>query len=118
MPTIANPFVGNVDRPMGDAELMRALRLDLAGELEAIFLYEAHLQATEDPLAKRILADIRDEEREHIGELITLMRHLDPTETENFFEGEEEVHQMMAELGIEPRCCTPEERKRRAKNSK
>ena len=38
MPRFANPFAGNVDRKMTNAELMQALRLDIAGELEAIYL--------------------------------------------------------------------------------
>ena len=63
---------------MTNTELMQALRIDIAGELEAIFLYDAHYQATDDPAAKAVLADIRDEEKAHMGELITLMRHLEP----------------------------------------
>ena len=85
---------------MTNAELMQALRIDIAGELEAIFLYEAHYLATDDPAAKAVLADIRDEEKAHMGELITLMRHLDPKETEFFLEGEGEVQEQLAELGI------------------
>lgn len=100
MPSFPNPFAGNVDRKMTNAELMQALRIDIAGELEAIFLYDAHYQATDDPAAKAVLADIRDEEKAHMGELITLMRHLDPTETEFFLEGEGEVQEKLAELGI------------------
>ena len=100
MPSFPNPFAGNVDRKMTNTELMQALRIDIAGELEAIFLYDAHYQATDDPAAKAVLADIRDEEKAHMGELITLMRHLDPTETEFFLEGEGEVQEKLAELGI------------------
>ena len=100
MPNFPNPFSGNVDRKMTNAELMQALRIDIAGELEAIFLYEAHYLATDDPAAKAVLADIRDEEKAHMGELITLMRHLDPKETEFFLEGEGEVQEQLAELGI------------------
>ena len=42
MPSFPNPFAGNVDRKMTNTELMQALRIDIAGELEAIFLYDAH----------------------------------------------------------------------------
>lgn len=101
MPSFANPFAGNVNRKMTNEELMQALRLDIAGELEAIYLYESHYLATDDPVAKAVLADIRDEEKAHMGELITLMRHLDPKETELFLEGEEEVLEELSELGIE-----------------
>lgn len=100
MPSFANPFVGNVDRKMTNAELMQALRLDIAGELEAIYLYESHYLATDDPAAKAVLADIRDEEKAHMGELITLMRHLDPAETAFFLDGEGEVQEKLEELGI------------------
>jgi len=102
MPSFANPYGGDVPKKITKAELIQAIRLDIAGELEAIFLYDAHVLATEDELAKKVLADIRDEEKAHIGELMTLMRHLDPEEAEHFASGEGEVHEMMQELGIDP----------------
>lgn len=101
MPSFVNPFTGNVPRKMTNAELMQALRLDIAGELEAIYLYEAHYLATDDPAAKAVLADIRDEEKAHMGELITLMRYLDPRETELFLGGEGEVKEMLEDLKID-----------------
>jgi len=100
MGAFPNPFAGNVSRKMSNAELMQALRYDISGELEAIFLYDAHYHATDDPAAKAVLADIRDEEKVHVGELITLMRYLDPKEAEFFLEGEEEVNEMLEKLGI------------------
>ena len=102
MPSFANPYGGDVPRKISTAELIQAIRIDIAGELEAIFLYDAHVLATEDPLAKKVLADIRDEEKAHIGELMTLLRHLDPEEEKHFLSGEGEVREMMAELGINP----------------
>ncbi len=101
MPSFANPFAGNVDRKISKPELIQALRLDIAGELEAIFLYEAHALATEDPLVKKVLMDIRDEEKQHCGELYRLMRYLDPELAELMMDGETEVKEMMEELGIE-----------------
>ena len=32
MPNFPNPFSGNVDRKMTNAELMQALRIDIAGD--------------------------------------------------------------------------------------
>lgn len=100
MASFANPFAGNVPRKLTKEELIQAIRLDIVGELEAIFVYDAHVQATDDPVAKRIISDIRDEEKAHIGELMTLLRHLDPQEAIHFAEGEEEVKEMLAELNI------------------
>ncbi|MCE5342103.1 MAG: ubiquinone biosynthesis protein COQ7, partial [Eubacteriales bacterium] len=72
MPSFANPFQGNVSRKMSKEELIQAVRLDIAGEIEAIFLYDAHVQATDLELAKAVIGDIRDEEQVHVGERMTL----------------------------------------------
>ncbi|MFZ5969328.1 MAG: demethoxyubiquinone hydroxylase family protein [Bacillota bacterium] len=101
MPSFANPFSGNVDRKISNEELIQAIRLDIAGELEAIYIYDAHVQATDNPIAKKVIADIRDEEKAHVGELMALLRILDPREGELFAEGEEEVREMLQDLGIE-----------------
>lgn len=100
MPAFANPFQGNVERKMTKQELIQAIRLDIAGELEAIYVYDAHVQATDEEIAKKVIADIRDEEKAHVGELMTLLRILDPMEAELFFSGEAEVKEMLEDLGI------------------
>ena len=100
MPNFANPFQGNVNRKMSKEELIQAIRLDIAGELEAIFVYDAHVQATDDPIAKQVISDIRDEEKAHVGELMTLLRVLDPLEAEHFASGEGEVKEMLEALGM------------------
>lgn len=100
MPSFANPFAGNVNKKLSKEELIQAVRLDIAGELEAIFLYDAHVQATDDEIAKTVIGDIRDEEKAHVGELMSLLRTLDPKEAELFADGEKEVAEMLAELGM------------------
>ncbi len=100
MPNFANPFQGNVNRKITKEELIQAIRLDIAGELEAIYVYDSHVHATDDPVAKAIISDIRDEEKAHVGELMTLLRHLDPQEATHFLSGEAEVKEMLDELGI------------------
>lgn len=100
MPNFANPFQGNVNRKLTKEELIQAIRLDIAGELEAIYVYDAHVLATDDPVAKKVIADIRDEEKAHVGELMTLLRYLDPMEAAHFASGEGEVKEMLEDLGI------------------
>ncbi len=107
MPNFANPFQGNVNRKLTKGELIQAVRLDIAGELEAIYLYDAHVQATDDVVAKKVIADIRDEEKAHVGELMTLLRYLDPEEAEHFASGEGEVKEMLEELGLTPAASAP-----------
>ena len=100
MANFANPFAGNVPRKMTKEELIQAVRLNIAGELEAIYVYDAHVQGTDDPVAKKVISDIRDEEKAHIGELMTLLKYLDPEEAVHFAEGEEEVKEMLEDLKI------------------
>ena len=74
MPEFLNPFSGKVpDRKLTAAELIRAIRLDLAAEHEAVHLYMAHAEAADNPLAKKVLMDIADEERVHAGEFARLI---------------------------------------------
>ena len=101
MADFANPFQGNCDRKLTKEELIQAIRIDIASELEAMFLYEAHAMATDDPLVKSVLRDIRDEEKEHAGELLALMRYLDPDAAGLLYEGHGEVREMMEKLNMD-----------------
>ena len=101
MAEFANPFQGNCERKLSKEELIQAIRIDIASELEAMYLYDAHAMATDDPLVKRVLQDIRDEEKEHAGELLALMRYLDPKTAELLYEGHGEVREMMEKLNMD-----------------
>ena len=95
MPEFMNPFSGlTPDRKMTDRELTRALRLSLAAEQEAIHLYEAMADATDNKLAKTVLQDIADEEREHAGEFQRLLNILLPDEEKLMGHGAKEVDEM------------------------
>jgi rubrerythrin len=98
MPEFLNPFPGLVPRKMSLSELVRALRLDLAAELEAVHLYVSHAEAAEDELAKKVLLDIADEERQHAGEFLALIKRLAPEEAGLLEAGALEVQQMAAEV--------------------
>ena len=80
MALLGNPFVANVSKQMSSEELAQALRVDMAGELEAIIGYEAHAMATGDERVKKVLYHIADEERRHVGELQKLLYMLSPKE--------------------------------------
>lgn len=99
MPEFLNPFSGlTPDRMMNKRELTRALRLALAAEHEAVHLYEAHADATDDPLAKAVLQDIANEERVHAGEFQRLLNLLLADEAELTAEGAAEVDEIAAEI--------------------
>jgi hypothetical protein len=100
MPEFVNPFTGVVaGRKMTDSELLRALRLDLSAEEEAVHLYLAHAEATDNKLAKKVLADIANEERVHKGEFQRLINILAKDEEAFLAEGAGEVDEMTAGAG-------------------
>lgn len=90
-----NPFPG-LAKPLDLEDLIRALRLDLAAEEEAAFIYTAHADATSNPIAKRVLNDIADEERVHAGEFRRLLQHLASNESEFQLKGYNEVDKILA----------------------
>jgi rubrerythrin len=102
MPDFPDPFSGKTpDRKLTFNELIRAIRLNLAAEQEAIHLYMAHADATDNELAAEVLRDIADEEREHVGEFQRLLNILLDDEEELLADGAEEVDEMAEELGID-----------------
>jgi len=102
MPEFVNPFTGvTPERKMTDSELLRALRLNIAAEEEAVHLYMAHADATDNELAKKVLIDIANEERVHAGEFQRLINILAPDEEAFLTEGAEEVNEMAAGRGPE-----------------
>lgn len=95
MAEFADPFIGERvrDGKFTKEELIRALRQDIAAEQEAAFLYDAHAKATDHPLAKKVLLDIADEERVHVGEFQRVLEIL-TDEEKHLQEGIEEVDTM------------------------
>ena len=94
MPQFINPFSGVVPRKMTKSELVRAIRQNIAAEHEAVHLYLAHADATDDELAKKVLSEIADEERVHVGEFMELLRRLAPEEAKFLEEGRSEVEEL------------------------
>lgn len=93
MALLGNPFVGNVPKEMSPDETIQALRVDIAGELEAIIGYEAHAQSTRDVRVQKVLYHIADEERQHVGELQQLLYLLCPKEMEHMEKGKQSILQ-------------------------
>ena len=99
MPEFCNPFsVLKSDRKLTQEELVRAIRFMIAAEYEAIQLYQQTAESTDDKLAKKVLIDIANEEKEHAGEFLRLLRELDPEEEKFYKEDYDEVEEMIAEL--------------------
>ncbi len=99
MPEFASPFaVLKHDRKLTPEELVRAIRYMVAAEYEAIQLYMQLAESTDNKLAIEVLTDIANEEREHAGEFLRLLKELDPEEEKYYRNGSEEVEEMIGEL--------------------
>lgn len=91
----SNPFPTNVPRKMNAAELARAIMQDIAAELDAVALYQAHIDATDDERAKKVLAHARDDEKEHVGEFMALLEILDPRQADYLKKGKTEIAELL-----------------------
>ena len=91
----SNPFGTIVPRKMKTAELARAIMQDIAAELDAVAVYQAHIDATDDERAKKVLAHARDDEKEHVGEFLALLEILDPRQAEYIKKGKVEIAELL-----------------------
>jgi len=99
MPEFGNPFSGlRNDRKLTKEELIRTIRFMVAAEYEAIQLYQQTAESTDNKLAKEVLLDVANEEKEHAGEFLRLLHELDPGEAKFYKTGYDEVEEMIAKL--------------------
>jgi len=99
MPEFSSPFtVLKADRKLTQEELIRAIRFMIAAEYEAIQMYQQTAESTDNTLAREVLLDIANEEKEHAGEFLRLLRELDPEEEGFYEDGYEEVEEMIEKL--------------------
>ena len=110
MPQFMDPFPGVVPgRKMTASELTRAIRMNLSAEEEAVHLYMAHADATDNELVRQVLRSIADEERVHAGEFQRLLNILEPDEITLLAEGADEVNVIAAQVnaGQRPSAAPP-----------
>lgn len=99
MPEFSSPFtLLKNDRKLTKEELVRAIRFMIAAEYEAIQLYQQTAESTDDLLAREVLLDIANEEKEHAGEFLRLLRELDPDEESFYKDGYQEVEEMIEKV--------------------
>lgn len=69
---------------MASSKDLKMIREDLVAELGAINQYQDHIDSLSDTEAQTVLSHIRDDEKEHVKELVELLRKLDPTQDKKF----------------------------------
>ncbi len=99
MPEFTTPFAGNnLDRKLTEGEILRAIRFSVAAEYEAVQLYMQIAESTDNALVKKVMVDVANEEREHAGEFLRLLRELAPEEMDYYEHGYKEVEEMIEEV--------------------
>jgi rubrerythrin len=78
---------------LDERELLRAIRMGLAAEEEAVHLYELIADSTKNEKVKRVMQSVADEEKVHVGEFQKLLKDLDPNEEKLLKDGEEEAEE-------------------------
>lgn len=81
-------------------DLIPSIYADIKGELDTIALYDQHITSTADPVVKRVLTSVRDEEKVHVGELTKLLKYLDPDMAASLEKGDGEASEIMQSLGV------------------
>ena len=87
MPEFANPFSGGTaGKLLTHSELVRAIRFMIAAE------------STDNEIARKVLRDITDEEKEHAGEFRHLLTLLAPGDEEHYADGCKEADNYLKPL--------------------
>jgi len=89
-------FVKTVD--LNERETTRAIRDAVVNEQLAVQQYEAIVDGTSNAKVKKVLQEIADEERVHIGELTALLKTILPDEEKHLEEGAKEVKEASTKL--------------------
>jgi rubrerythrin len=71
--------------------LCDALRLAIIAEVDAITLYKQIAEASTDKVVAEVFKEVAEEEKEHLGEFMYLLRRCDSSLDEMMKHGEEEV---------------------------
>ena len=94
MPEFGSPFSGlKNDRKLTTDELVRAIRFMVAAEYEAIGMYTQLVESIDNKLAQEVLTEIANEEREHAGEFLRLLKEISPDEEKFYINGYGEVEE-------------------------
>ena len=78
-------------RPLTEIELLRAIKLALASEFEAIQIYQQIMESTDKIPVKKVLSEITDDEKHHVGGLYKLLEILSPEDAKAYEYGVQET---------------------------
>jgi rubrerythrin len=92
MAQFMNPFPGVVPgKKLTNEELVRSIRQNHAAELEAVHVYTAIADATDNPIAQKMLREVADDEKTHAGIFMRLTEMFTGDEGKFLLQGANEV---------------------------
>jgi len=82
----------NIEKDQIDKEILRTA---IIAELDAINIYEQMAAMTKDENLKKVLLDVAQEEKTHVGEFQTMLLKKDKEQVDELAHGEKEVHELI-----------------------
>jgi rubrerythrin len=80
---------------ISDERICDALRLAIIAEVDAITFYRQMARASTDKVVAEVFKEVAEEEKEHLGEFMYLLRRCDGSLDEMMKHGEEEVKELI-----------------------
>jgi len=84
----------NIDKLKKEDQDKEILRVGLIAELDAINLYEQLASMTKNENIKKVLLDIAEEEKTHVGEFLALLLKMDEEQVKELEKGKKEVEEL------------------------
>ena len=98
MPEFSTPFsVKKNDKKLTKEELIRAIRFSIAAEYEAIQLYEEIEESIDNESAIKILKEVTEDEKVHVGNFLHLLKLIAPDDKDFYEEGNSEAKEILSE---------------------
>ena len=96
MPEFATPHsVKSSEKLLTQSETIRAIRFAIASEYEAIQIYEEIIEAIENKKAIKLIEEIIEDEKVHVGNFMQLLKIITPSEENYYREGYKEALEIL-----------------------
>lgn len=80
---------------MSKSELIRAIRVSIKAEIDAVHLYTMIAEAADDERIREIMFHAAKEERVHIGEFLKALQIIEPEEFMHYNDGASEIEDLL-----------------------